>query len=148
MVAWLKTRLTPKVLIATQTKVIEAIADEEGDLVPVTPTISVASSVDQIWPLMAILHTPAVSASCFYQHFGAGLSPNALKLRAADVGDLPMPADIEQWELGAKLLREVAGRAGLTRDRQDAIAFGQVMNAAYGVTSPDVINWWNARLPA
>ena len=38
---WARKRQVPKVLVATQTRVLEAVADLDGQMVPVTPTVSV-----------------------------------------------------------------------------------------------------------
>ncbi|MEJ7582916.1 MAG: DEAD/DEAH box helicase [Acidimicrobiales bacterium] len=40
---WVVDRLVPKVLVATQTRVVEAVVDEEGAFVPSVPTIAVAA---------------------------------------------------------------------------------------------------------
>lgn len=42
---WVQRRLVPKVLVATQTKVIEALTDPTGSLVPLTPVVSVEPHV-------------------------------------------------------------------------------------------------------
>ena len=38
---WMRKRQRPKLLISTQTKVIEVVVDEKGDWVPLTPLIIV-----------------------------------------------------------------------------------------------------------
>ena len=38
---WIAERLVPKVLVASQTKVIEAIVDADGVMIPCTPVVTV-----------------------------------------------------------------------------------------------------------
>ncbi len=46
---WLDQRLHPKVLVATQTKVIEAVVDDTGDVAPCTPVVAVTAPPDRLW---------------------------------------------------------------------------------------------------
>jgi hypothetical protein len=129
-------RLVPKVVVATQTKVIEAAVDGEGAWVPSTPVISVHTDVDHLWQVAALLSAPGVSAWALRHHAGAALNPDAIKLSARQVLDVPLPADEASWYEAATALS-----AGCIQDA------GRAMSRAFG-TGEDVFEWWRARLPA
>ncbi len=71
----LRSRLVPKVLIATQTKVIEAAVDDEGAWVPAVPVISVVAERDRLWHLAAALCSPPLTAHAATQRLGAARQP-------------------------------------------------------------------------
>ena len=104
--AWAARRLVPKVLVATQTAVVEACADERGELLPGVPVLSVVphDPVD-VWPLTAALCSPVVSAWAAQLTMGAGLSTTAVRLRARQVVDVPLPV-----RPSAAVDRRAAGR--------------------------------------
>ena len=101
----LRSRLVPKVLIATQTKVIEAAVDDEGAWVPAVPVISVVAERDRLWHLAAALCSPALTAHAATQRLGAARAASALKLSASDVRGLPLPAPSDAWDRAALALR-------------------------------------------
>jgi hypothetical protein len=63
------------------------------------------------------------------------LQPEAIKLSAKQVLDVPLPIDETAWDAGATALE-----AGCVLEA------GQAMSQAYG-TSDDVFAWWVSRLP-
>lgn len=73
-------RLGPKVLLATQTRVLEALVDAAGDLLPSTPVITLRT--DRPWHLAAALTSLVVSALALHRHAGAARSRDAIKLSA------------------------------------------------------------------
>lgn len=142
---WLEQRLAPKVVVATQTKVIEAAVDADGSWVPSTPVISVhpaahsaacgAQRVDP-WRLAAVLLAPPVTAWAVARSAGSALAPGAIKLAARDVLDIPLPAGAganQAWDVAAAAL--AAGRT------TDAAAS---MMRAYGADAR-VLDWWCER---
>ena len=131
----LRARLVPKVVIATQTKVIEAAVDDEGAWVPAVPIISAAAERDRLWHLAAALCSPALTAHAATQRLGAARAASALKLSASDVRRLPLPAPSDAWDRAA-----VALRGG------DVVASGHFMCEAYDVDD-EVFTWWEQRLP-
>ncbi len=156
---WTRDRLVPKVLVATQTKVVEAVADPDGSCVPMTPTISVEPSGDRIdvWHLVAALSAPPVAAAAVRGHLGAGRSPGALRWSARAVLDTPLPVDAGWWDRGATLARRLhldpaphdgRGAPDETARRDALIELGTAMTRAYGL-EPDhpVVSWWSIRLP-
>ncbi len=149
---WVEARHRPKVLIATQTKVLEAWVDEAGGVVPATPTISLEPldqhDPEQLWRLLALLMAPAVSAEVAASCFGTALSIRALKVSARDIASLPLPRDRSAWDLGAKLARSIQADVAADGVVDDMLAaFGEAMMHAFGLSSEDLVGWWRAGWP-
>jgi hypothetical protein len=149
---WARARRTPKVLVATQTRVLEAVVDETGHWLPSVPVITVTAPPERLWHAAAALCSPTASALAALRSAGTARSPGALKLRAAQVPELPAPLDDGAWDEGARLLRDAGGAvaAGPVVWRQHMDAFGRAMVAAYGRPGPEadeVLAWWTGRLP-
>jgi hypothetical protein len=150
LAAWADRVLVPKVVLATQTKIIELIVDETGEMWPSVPTIAVVAPRDQLWRVAAALASPAVSALALARHAGVALAGDAIKLSASQVLDLPLPHDDAAWNEGAELLRSASGAAedGDGEAWRSALArFGVSMGRAHR-TSDEVVRWWLARVPA
>ena len=151
--AWASGRLVPKVLVATQTRVIEAAADETGRWLPVVPVITAVPTDVDLWSLLAVLLAPSVSAHARTIHAGAALSADAIKLSARQVAALPLPADTVAWAAGATAARvaTAAGEAGDADAWRRALAtLGDAMDDAYGAADASARTWWwerVARLP-
>jgi hypothetical protein len=142
--AWVRAQLVPKLLVATQTKVIEVVVDERGDLVPSTPVIAVHAPADRLWHLAAALSAPCVSAHAMHRVAGAALAADALKLAARQVLALPLPTDQAAWDEGAALAQQVQHAGGAERD--DLLdQLGLTMDRAYACDDPAVFAWWAAR---
>lgn len=140
---WVRRQLAPKVLVASQTKVIEAIADPGGRLVPGVPVVSAipaGGSAGEVWELAAVLTNPVTSAVLAHRAVGSGLSAGALRVSASAVAVLPWPAGA----LDAAVER-------LRADDVDGCAVA--MLAAYGLSpssgaGAELLAWWRASLPA
>jgi predicted RNA methylase len=142
---WVRAQLVPKLVVATQTKVLEVAVDEDGDVVPSTPVIAVHAPAEWLWPLAAALSAPPVTAVALQRGFGAALSVHAVKLSARQVLSLPLPDDHGAWEEAARCAQKVPGTAGEARIsalRDYAVAATQ----AYGVEPGDLVEWWLARI--
>lgn len=136
---WAQTRLVPKVLVASQTRVIEAAVDEHGKWLPSVPVISVVpSSDDDLWRLGALLTSPVASALLASQRLGSGLSPQALRVTARDLGALPCPANLDDWDRAAGALHE-----------GNVLDCGRMMVRAFGLDDqhPSMV-WWAKRISA
>ncbi len=131
----LRARLVPKVVVATQTRVIEAAVDGNGEWLPAVPVISIVAEAPMLWPIAAALCSPPLTAWAATQHLGAARSSSAIKLSARDVRALPLPEPSVAWEQA-----EAALRAG------DVLEAGRLMCIAYGVDDT-TFTWWQARLP-
>ena len=91
---WVAARRVPKVLLATQTAVLEAAPDPAGTWVPSVPVISVEprpGSRTDVWTVAAVLGSPVASAWAASTYLGAGLGSTAIKLAASQVLTLPWP---------------------------------------------------------
>ena len=141
---WARRRLVPKVLVATQGRVLEAVADEQGAWLPSVPVITVAPVDPQdVWRVLAVLLAPPISAYAATAYAGAGLSPTAVKLSARQVAELPLPTDEEAWSVAARLIE----RAQRESSRELLLEAGATMCAAYRVPHEPILPWWSNRLP-
>lgn len=144
--AWVEQRLVPKVVLATQSKVLEPVVDRSGHLIPATPLIALAAPDHQLDLVAAVLLAPPVVAWAWQRWFGASLSVDALKLAARQVLDLPLPPDQAAWREAAALVAS-AEQADPTGAAELADQVAACMNRAYGA-DPEVLAWWRARSPA
>lgn len=143
---WVRRRLRPKLLVATQTRVLEAVVDEAGRWVPVTPVVSVEPhDPADVWRLLAALCSPSVAARMAAEHLGSGRSPGTLRCSASALARVPLPTDSTAWERGALLARRVSEADGGTRG--DLLRrLGRTMCEAHGVPEDDkLLGWWLER---
>jgi hypothetical protein len=134
--SWFASLLRPKVLVATQTRVVEAAVDEMGVVIPSVPVISVMpTDPARVWHLLAVLLSPPVTAWALRSWGGTALSARAMKLGAPQVRAIPLPRSSRPWDDAAALLR----------DGRDVLAAGARMCDAYGVDE-EVHAWWADRL--
>ncbi len=145
---WVRDRLEPKVLVATQTKVVEAVVDREGRWIPSTPVIAVTAPPERLGHLAAALTSPVATAAALARTAGSALSGDTIKLSARQVLALPTPVDLDAWDDGAHLVAALANGAV---DRAEGLAeLGRVMIAAAGraVDDPEgLFAWWWSRMP-
>lgn len=134
---WARTRLVPKVLVATQTKVIEAVVDEQGEWLPSVPVISVVPhDPADVWRVAALLTSPVASAWIVTQRVGTGLSAHAIRVTASDLARLPLPSDASAWQEAASALQ-----------RGDVLDCGRRVLDAYGFSQrDDLYRWWAERV--
>lgn len=145
--SWVHDRLEPKVLVATQTKVVEAVVDLDGDMVPSTPVVAVHCGRDRLWHLAAALVSPVTSAVAFARVAGAALSSQTIKLSAKQVLALPLPPEGSSWDAGARAAR-AASTAATPEERHERLeALGRAMNEAYEVDDEQLLAWWLERQP-
>lgn len=148
LAAWVAKRAVPKVLVATQTRVIEAAIDPNGATVPVTPVISVVPGKRGNLPrVAAVLSSPVAAALATSASFGAALSPNAIKLSAAQVREIPLPAHREPWTEAASFIERAHAAEGVDERWRYLERAGRSMLVAYGLPSNhEVFGWWASRL--
>lgn len=148
---WLASRLVPKLLLATQTRILEVFADEHGRFVPSTPLITITprdpTNPANLWRLAAALASPVLTALALKKFAGAALNADAIKLSAKQVLDLPLPADRPAWDLAADQFRAASARTD-PRERARALhEFGRLACRAYGLAEPhELLAWWTDRL--
>lgn len=148
MQRWIDRCLVPKVLVATQTRVLEAVADPLGEWLPAVPVIRVVpidsgDSLDlfgssdpsgpvDVWAIAAVLTSPVASALVAGQSAGSGLSATTVRVSQRTLGALPWPA--------GNLQRAVAS----LRDG-DIAGCGRLVDAAYGLderSDRELFEWW------
>lgn len=140
---WARRMLVPKVVVANQTSVVEAVADRHGAWIPGVPVTSavpyrdrlLTTSVDEI---EAVLTSPIASAFAWHAAAGTGLSPRAVRVSPATLAALWWPAG----DLGPAVDAFAAGRI---------VEGGRRVVAAYRLDdrlADEITSWWAARLPA
>ncbi len=149
MQQWATSRLVPKILLPTQTRILEPVLDTEGRWLPSVPIISVTADPHMLPHIAALLGCPLVSLLALHRHLGTARSPSAIKLAAQDVLALPMPCDSDSWNRAAGAFTEASHasdqRARLAHIRESAA----LMHNAFGVgaeSSARLIDWWLARV--
>lgn len=144
---WAASRLVPKVVVATQTRVVEAAVDVDGTWLPSTPLISVMAPAARLWHIAAALLAPPVTLWALRHCQGAALSAGGLKLSAAQVRSLPAPRPGADWDEAAECVRRAGEVADEVDRRMWLLAAGTASSRAYGIDDPAIVAWWQARLP-
>jgi type I restriction-modification system DNA methylase subunit len=144
---WAGMRLQPKVIVATQTRIVELYVDEEGEYLPSIPLASVTPlQLENLWKVAACLAAPPISLLAYQRLAGAGMSAEVLKLSARNLLKLPLPSDDDKWSLGSEHLRNAHALSG-SRRTEELKAFGYMMCGAYGLSGqPEIMDWWLERL--
>lgn len=145
LAAWTAKQLRPKVLLATQSRVLEPLIDRTGSLVPATPVIAVHAAPEDLDRVCAVLLAPPVVAWAARRSIGTALHPQAIKLAARQVLELPLPPDHGPWDQAAALLAPVDATRPVDPERLAAVA--ALMCRAYGVPEEPLWTWWWQRLP-
>lgn len=169
MARWRRLRQVPKVLLAMQTRVIEAVVDDRGAWLPCTPVVTLTARDDgplaaepldvRLWLIAGALCSPWCCAIAHRQYAGSALSPDAIKLSARQALGLPIPAwhnagARRAWRAAAHALRraERYARTGEAAPRAAALrAFAAHMDRAHALTGDDarrVRAWWLQRVLA
>jgi hypothetical protein len=143
---WAEARLVPKVLVGTQGKVVEAVADEHGRWLPSVPTITVVPARERLWHVLAVLLAPPVAAHAAATYAGTALTMRAIKLSASQVARIPLPTDDIAWDEAATLVRHAQHDA--QQRRALVVEAGRVMCRGYRVPEEPVMGWWSDRLRA
>lgn len=149
MQEWAHSRQRPKVMLATQTKVLEAFVDADGCFIPSVPVITVTADDDMdLWRLGVLLSSPPVTLEAARRHLGAALSSEALKLSASEVLDLPLPADRGAWTVAAEHF-ERASKAETDEARSVELRLAATsMCEAFGLEDDaELLSWWTDCLP-
>ena len=134
LAAWAQRRLVPKVLVATQTRVLEACVDRDGSWLPSVPVLTVVPTGGFDLDLLgAAICSPVASAWAAAHFTGAGLSSAALKVSARQLLALPLPD--RPWDAAVALL--AVG---------DLRRFAETMIRSYGGLDDDdrrrILDWW------
>jgi hypothetical protein len=133
---WAKSTLEPKVLVATQTRVLEAVSDPDGSWVPAVPVVRL-EPLSHVTPdeIAALLTSPIASRLMWSQSAGTGLSPKSLRVGVAGLSDLPWPAG------GLHDAAEALNHG-------DIAACGRLVHRAFDITEQgSLTTWWEQHLP-
>jgi len=131
---WAQRKLVPKVLVANQTRIVEAVADPDGEWLPGVPVTTVTpTDPGKVWEIAAVLTSPVASVLAWQHGAGTGLSTRAVRIAPAAIAAVPWPA----LPLGS----------AVTALRDGAVAeCGELVASAYGLERADLVSWWRARL--
>ncbi len=142
---WLAARLVPKLVVASQTRVLEVAIDAEGDMVPCTPVISVEPRTDAptLGHLAAALISPVSSLLLLRDAAGSALSSDAMRVSATAIGRLPLPEPGPAWDAAAAAIDALPGAP----TRAELAEIGRLALAAHGLAHRgDILDWWHSRL--
>lgn len=152
LTAWATKRLVPKLLLATQTRVLEVLADVQGTYLPITPVISIYTHKETeqaLYRVAAAIGSPLCVALAAQRACGTALSINAIKLAAKDVLQLPVPINPIAWDQAAVCFRE-ASESHTRAERIGALEQSALHSLdAYRVRLEDragLFDWWRDRL--
>lgn len=147
---WVQSRGVEKVLVATQTRVIEAFVDERGGYAAVTPMISVMAEGEiDIWKLGAAIGSPVCTMHAMRHFGGAAMHADALKMSAKQVMELPLPTVQLSWDEGASSFERLHACETDSDYSKLVMQFGEVMCNAYQLVESDrktLMQWWVRRL--
>lgn len=147
---WMKTRLVPKVLIATQTKIVEVFADTTGRFIPSVPVLSVIpNDPADVLLLAAALAAPPIAALAMTKYSGAALSADAIKLSAKQAAAMPLPANRDVWERASVVFAEAQQAVEDSHRFERLCAFGALACDAYLIEAAartELLDWWQGRL--
>ncbi len=88
---WADTRLVPKLLIANQTRTIEAVIDRTGAWLPSVPVITCTPfAVDDLDRIAAVLDSPAATAWVRHHAAGSGLSADTMRINPGLLASIPL----------------------------------------------------------
>jgi SAM-dependent methyltransferase len=133
--AWAARKLVPKVLVANQTRIIEAVADPPGAWLPGVP-VNTVTPIDpqRVWAIAAVLTSPVASALAWQAGAGTGLSATSVRIGPAMLAAIP-------WPSGQLTSAIEALRAG------DLLECGRATMVAYGFEDHHLTDWWLNHLP-
>lgn len=145
---WADRRLVPKLLVATQTPVLEVLPDEKGVLLPSVPVLTVVPRRISLWHAAALLTGPPLTAWAAARYFGASLSTSAIKLSARQIEDLPLPPSSDAWDAAAAHAKDAFESVSASERSAHLQRLAQSMCEAFGIEdSTELIAWWTGRLP-
>lgn len=145
---WAESRLVPKILLPTQTRMLEPCLDQDGRLVPSVPLITVTCAhADDLHRVAAVLASPLITLIAKHRHLGLARTPDAIKLAARDVLDLPMPPASDSLDEAAAAFLQ-AQRADDRHDRQTWLDHcAKLTSRAFGIDDSLLQNWFTRLRP-
>ena len=146
---WITSRMIPKIMMATQTKVIEAYVDATGEFLPSLPLLTIMPlEASGIWQVAAAVTSPVTTAWAMRTYAGTALSADAIKLSAKQIVKAPLPTNQECWDRASVML-EHAHQAKEPLDRENYLReFAKTSIESYELPEEDsreLLVWWLAR---
>lgn len=142
----------PKLLVATQTRILEAVADPAGVYLTLTPVISVIPhDPADLWRIGALLTSPVASAWLASRTFGTARALDALKPSAALLRQLPLPQDAGQWHTSADHYKAASEATDPDQRFTHLLAAAHASTQSYHLDAPTaqaVLRWWTTRAAA
>ena len=138
----------PKLVVATQTRVLEAAVDEAGAWLPCTPVLSVVVPPPRLWHVAAAVLSPPATAWALQRCAGAALGPGAIKLGANDLRSLPLPEPGDAWDRAAAAVRRASAAPDEPARHAALLDAAEATTLAYGLDDPGLVAWWAGRLGA
>ncbi len=133
MRSWADRRLVPKVLIANQTSILEAVCDPDGSWLPGVPVVAAyPDDVETAWRIGAVLTSPAASVWAWHRRGGSGLSASTIRVGPTMLAELPWPDGLLEDAVAAL-------QAG------DIVGCGRAVHVAYGIDRESDLrstDWW------
>lgn len=150
---WLARTAAPKVVVATQTPVVEAAVDVSGAWVPSVPALAVLPHRPaDVWLLAAAIASPTATAWLLRRAPGTALATGALRIAARDLAALPLPTNQRAWRTAAEAFRAYAAPSAPTDEELTATAASTAFEAycaaiaqAYDVPR-QIEGWWRERV--
>ncbi|KAA0213827.1 MAG: SAM-dependent DNA methyltransferase [Leptolyngbya sp. PLA3] len=146
--AWVDARLVPKILLATQPRVMEVLVDEQAHMLPSVPVITMTPREPALlWLVAAALASPVATAEAARRYACSGLHHHAIKLSARQSLTLPLPIDDSLWRRAAADFQSLSSLALESPDRPAALRrFARTSCQAFGLAEPgDLVGWWLER---
>lgn len=145
---WSAARAVPKVLVASQTKVLEAAVDRSGSCVPVTPVVSVEPTGGcSPAALAAMLSAPSNAALLVASATGTGLSAGSVRVSASAVARLPISTDPRRWIEAEAIWESFEAAARAASGPSAWFDLGARLEELVGFeVREEILTWWVARL--
>lgn len=149
MQRWAAARRVPKVLVSTQTRVMEAWVDEAGDTLPLVPLLTVVpKSGHSLWEVAAAVASPVVAARALQLYTGSALDARAIKLSARQLMAMPLPIDGDEWRASAAHFESASRASGDAERVRELGAFAERSCRAHALSREDersVLAFWRGR---
>ena len=148
MKQWARSRLVPKVLLPTQTRVLEPVLDERGQWLPSVPIITITTKSTEPSNIGALLTCPLISLLAMHRYLGTARTPHAIKLAARNVLQFPCPVDIEAWHAAGHAFQKAQHHDG---DPALLDTCARHMLDAFKIAPQEaatLLTWWKDRLPS
>lgn len=152
LVAAITRQSRPKILVATQSKVIEAAVDAQGSFLALTPVIMLyPGDPEAIWRIGALLSSPVISAWASARSFGTARSLEAIKPSASLLREAPLPLDHGAGQEAADHFQAACALTDPAARTDRLCRAARASCRSYGITGTAaalLFEWWRARLPS